>query len=216
MHCLWTLPPGDADYPGRWRAIKTAFSKSLPADEPRSPVRRSRGGRGIWQRRYWEHTIRDDRDYAAHMDYTHFMAHHELMGGSLHVYKRENSRFWQCSTYLAGRNWRMSTKEESLAQAKDFAEDWYLGLKGKNRAGELKVGKTFGQAATQFRREYEIITEGTRNVEYVEGQWRRLDLHLLPFFGEKILSEITPGLLQEYRIHRREKAIAARGNGETV
>jgi putative transposase len=72
MHCLWTLPQGDADYPGRWRAIKTAFSKSLPAGEPRSPVRTSRGERGIWQRRYWEHTIRDDRDYAAHMDYTHF------------------------------------------------------------------------------------------------------------------------------------------------
>jgi putative transposase len=72
MHCLWTLPPGDADYSGRWRAIKIAFSKSVPADEARSSVRRSRGERGIWQRRYWEHTIRDDRDYAAHMDYTHF------------------------------------------------------------------------------------------------------------------------------------------------
>jgi putative transposase len=72
MHCLWTLPEGDGDFPGRWRAIKTAFSKSLPADEPRSPIMTSRGERGIWQRRYWEHTIRDDRDYAAHMDYTHF------------------------------------------------------------------------------------------------------------------------------------------------
>jgi putative transposase len=72
MHCLWTLPEGDADFSGRWRAIKTAFSKSLPADEPRSPVMTSRGERGIWQRRYWEHTIRGDRDYAAHMDYTHF------------------------------------------------------------------------------------------------------------------------------------------------
>jgi integrase len=139
------------------------------------------------------------------------MAHHELMGGSLHVYKRENSRFWQCSTYLAGRNWRMTTKEESLAQAKDFAEDWYLGLKGKHRSGDLKTGKTFRDAAAQFRREYETITEGTRNPEYVEGQWRRLDLHLLPFLGDKVLSEITPGLLQEYRIHRREKALATRG-----
>jgi putative transposase len=72
MHCLWTLPEGDADFPGRWRAIKTAFAKSLPTDEPRSSVMTSRGERGIWQRRYWEHTIRDDRDFAAHMDYTHF------------------------------------------------------------------------------------------------------------------------------------------------
>ncbi len=56
MHCLWTLPAGDADFPGRWRAIKTAFAKALPAGEWRSPVMTSRGERGIWQRRYWEHT----------------------------------------------------------------------------------------------------------------------------------------------------------------
>jgi putative transposase len=52
--------------------IKTAFSKSLPAIEQRSTAMVRRGERGVWQRRYWEHTIRDDRDYAAHMDYIHF------------------------------------------------------------------------------------------------------------------------------------------------
>jgi putative transposase len=72
MHCLWTLPKEDTDFPSRWRDIKTAFSKSLPATERRSAVMVRRGERGIWQRRYWEHTIRDDRDYAAHMDYIHF------------------------------------------------------------------------------------------------------------------------------------------------
>jgi putative transposase len=72
LHCLWTLPEGDANFPGRWMAIKKAFSKSLPAVEPQSQIMTKRGERGIWQRRYWEHTIRDDRDYAAHMDYTHF------------------------------------------------------------------------------------------------------------------------------------------------
>jgi putative transposase len=72
MHCLWTLPSNDADFPSRGRVIKTAFSKSLPVAEPRSSAMRSRGERGISQRRYWEHTIRDDRDYASHMDYTHF------------------------------------------------------------------------------------------------------------------------------------------------
>ncbi|HYW64521.1 MAG TPA: transposase, partial [Bradyrhizobium sp.] len=65
MHCLWTLPEGDADFPGRRRAIKTAFSKSMPISEPRSPVTANRGERGIWQRRYWEHLIRDDQDFAA-------------------------------------------------------------------------------------------------------------------------------------------------------
>ncbi len=72
MHCLWTLPQGDRDYPGRWRAIKSAFSKALPGlGAPSEPMAR-RGERGIWQRRYWEHTIRDAGDYTAHMDYTHF------------------------------------------------------------------------------------------------------------------------------------------------
>jgi len=71
MHCLWTLPEGEADFPGRWRAIKTAF-RALPTGEPRSPVMTGRGERGIWQRRYWEHTIRDDWDFAADLDYMHF------------------------------------------------------------------------------------------------------------------------------------------------
>ncbi len=128
--------------------------------------------------------------------------HHELMGGKLHLYRRENSSHWQCSTYLAGKNWRKSTGEDSLAIAKDFAEDWYLGLKGKNRNGELKVGKTFEQAAKQFRLEYEIITAGERSPKYVDGLFERIDVHLLPFFDGKVVSEITPGLVQEYRIHR--------------
>ena len=72
MHCLWTLPEGDIDFPGRWRAIKKGFSKSVRIGEPRSPVMIRRGERGVWQRRYWEHTIRDDRDLAAHLDYIHF------------------------------------------------------------------------------------------------------------------------------------------------
>jgi putative transposase len=72
MHCIWTLPPEDSDYSGRWRAVKKAFSKSMNAGEQRSAVRQARGERGIWQRRFWEHTIRDDKDYANHVDYVHF------------------------------------------------------------------------------------------------------------------------------------------------
>ena len=127
---------------------------------------------------------------------------HELMGGKLHVYRRENSRCWQCSAFLAGKNWRVSTKEESLAHAKDFAQDWYLELMGKSRAGVLKVGKTFKQATDQFLHEYEIITAGERSPQYIRIIRSKLRVHLLPFFGDKILSEITPGLVQEYRIHR--------------
>jgi integrase len=131
---------------------------------------------------------------------------HPLMGGKLHVYKRPGSSYWQCSTYLAGKNRRATTKEESLSRAKQVAEDWYLELRGKSRAGELKSEKTFKQAAAQFEREYEIITEGQRSPQYVQGQKDRLRVHLIPFFGSKGLSEITPGQVQEYRIARNQNS----------
>jgi len=72
MHCIWTLPEDDTDYSGRWRAIKTRFSKALPNAGWKRTEILARDGRGIWQKRFWEHTIRDDRDYRAHMDYVHF------------------------------------------------------------------------------------------------------------------------------------------------
>ena len=72
MHCLWTLPTGDVEFPVRLQMIKTMFSRSVPrAEERRASLVRKREA-GIWQRRYWEHTIRDDRDDAAHMDDIHF------------------------------------------------------------------------------------------------------------------------------------------------
>jgi putative transposase len=72
MHCIWTLPEGDDDFSNRWKTIKIHFSKNLPKTERRSKTRVKRGERGIWQRRFWEHAIRDDRDYENHMDYIHF------------------------------------------------------------------------------------------------------------------------------------------------
>src|SRR5688572_5011446 len=127
---------------------------------------------------------------------------HSLMGGKLHLYKRENSDFWQCSTYLAGKNHRTSSKEESLSKAKDFAEDWFLELRGKHKRGEVKAGKTFKFASEQFLREYGVITQGERSPKYVQGHEDRIRVHLNPFFGKKVLPEITSGLVQEYRIHR--------------
>ena len=72
MHCVVELPAGDADFALRWRLIRSGFSKAMPAAEWRSPVRQRRGERGIWQRRYWEHLVRNEADFAAHMDYVHF------------------------------------------------------------------------------------------------------------------------------------------------
>ena len=72
LHCVIELPLNDMDFALRWRLIKMNFSKGLPKTERRSKVRVARGERGIWQRRYWEHLIRDDADMQAHMDYVHF------------------------------------------------------------------------------------------------------------------------------------------------
>ena len=71
LHCIWTLPEGDHDFSSRWRDIKKDFSKHLPQGEPRSRSRTAKGERGIWQRRFWEHTIRDDQDYTTHINYIH-------------------------------------------------------------------------------------------------------------------------------------------------
>jgi putative transposase len=71
LHAVWTLPEGDADFAMRWRQIKSAFSRGLPAVEQISGSRAAKGERGIWQRRYWEHTIRDENDFMRHIDYIH-------------------------------------------------------------------------------------------------------------------------------------------------
>ena len=72
LHAIWRLPEGDIDYSLRWRHVKSAFSRALPPVEAISSSRRAKGERGIWQRRYWEHTLRDENDFARHVDYIHF------------------------------------------------------------------------------------------------------------------------------------------------
>jgi putative transposase len=72
LHCLWTLPAGDADFSTRWQAIKSHFARAIPASENLSPRRQKKGERGIWQRRFWEHAIRDENDFERHADYIHY------------------------------------------------------------------------------------------------------------------------------------------------
>ena len=71
IHTMWTLPEDDADYPMRWSLIKAGFSRGLATTERINDSRQSKRERGVWPRRYWEHLIRDDRDYATHVDYMH-------------------------------------------------------------------------------------------------------------------------------------------------
>jgi putative transposase len=72
LHCIWTLPAGDSDFSSRWHAIKSHFSKGLPKSEWLSKRRQAKGERGIWQRRFWEHVIRNQNDMNRHLDYIHF------------------------------------------------------------------------------------------------------------------------------------------------
>jgi REP-associated tyrosine transposase len=72
LHCLWRLPPADSDNTNRWAQIKSGFSRRLHAGERRRQKRVARRERGIWQRRYWEHLIRDDNDLCRHVEYIHF------------------------------------------------------------------------------------------------------------------------------------------------
>jgi putative transposase len=72
LHCLWTLPPGDAAFAVRWSQIKAAFSRGVPHGERRRPSRIAKRERGVWQRRYWEHWVRDDQDFRRCLDYIHY------------------------------------------------------------------------------------------------------------------------------------------------
>jgi putative transposase len=73
LHCIWRMPEGDADYSSRWREIKKAVSRQI------STATNARNERMVWQRRFWEHAIRDEEDWRRHVDYIHYNpVKHEL------------------------------------------------------------------------------------------------------------------------------------------
>jgi len=71
LHTIWQLPENDANYPKRWQAIKSRFTRSL-VKQGVSLIKNKKGEYNLWQKRYWEHTIRDERDLQNHIDYIHF------------------------------------------------------------------------------------------------------------------------------------------------
>jgi putative transposase len=72
IHAIWTLPAEDSNFPLRWSLIKSKFSRAVLGDAARTASKVAKREKGIWQRRYWEHAIRDDADLARHVDYIHF------------------------------------------------------------------------------------------------------------------------------------------------
>ena len=72
LHAILTLPVDDNAFAKRWMLIKTGFSRQLPKQERINDSRKNKGERGIWQRRYWEHVIRDELDFERHVNYIHY------------------------------------------------------------------------------------------------------------------------------------------------
>ena len=72
LHCIWQLPKNDDNFSSRWRLIKSYFSRSINSEEYISKSRQRKKERGIWQRRFWEHVIRNEEDYIRHVEYIHY------------------------------------------------------------------------------------------------------------------------------------------------
>ncbi len=93
LHCVWSLPPGDADFSTRWRLIKTTFTRACPEryKRQRNDSRLDKKEQAVWQRRFWEHQIRDEPDLKHHIDYIHYNpVHHQLV---------KHPKDWQYSSF---------------------------------------------------------------------------------------------------------------------
>jgi putative transposase len=116
MHCVMELPEGDADFTKRWMLIKMLFSRGIPKNERRSKTRVGRRERGIWQRRYWEHLIKSEKDYQAHMDYVHINpVKHGLV---------KKVKDWPYSTF------------HKLVEQGVYTQDWGGGMEGNLSYGD--------------------------------------------------------------------------------
>jgi putative transposase len=96
LHAIWTLPDGDFNFSTRWRLIKEGFTRAYIKEYGapfQSEGRRAKGEQGIWQRRFWEHAIRDENDFAKHLDYIHINPVHHGLAAS--------ARDWPHSSFLA-------------------------------------------------------------------------------------------------------------------
>jgi integrase len=133
-----------------------------------------------------------------------------MFDGKLQIYRRGDGKVWQCSARVGGERFRESTHETELGRAKDVAEEWYLGLRGMLRNGQIvRKERTFGDAAEQHMRQARVLAATVRSPKYIEGMELRARAHILPFLGKTPLSEVNRGLVQTYRVMRAEETIAA-------
>lgn len=142
------------------------------------------------------------------------MERHKILGDQVALYRRSEGGAWHAYTFFKGQDLRKSTKEKNLARAKDVATDWYNELCARDHLGELHTGKTFAQVAKMFEEEYEATTKGHRSPKWVQSHKDRLRLHLIPFFGEMPVNQITAGTVQQYRAHRLTEPEPPEAGGE--
>jgi putative transposase len=116
LHCIWTLPDNDSDFSIRWKCIKTTFTKNYIGDKADnvSDSMLKKKEAGIWQRRFWEHMIRDNEDFNNHCDYIHYNpVKHGLV---------DSPRKWKHSSFkefvnkgIYPKDWGQSIREEIKA-----------------------------------------------------------------------------------------------------
>ncbi len=107
LHMIWTLPEGDTDFSKRWRMIKSTFSRHAPAPAYVPPSQQRRGGKGIWQRGFWEHSIRDEQDLALHM--------HLIRSAPIHAGLAKGPSAWPYSSFYKARTGQGRTKVRTIA-----------------------------------------------------------------------------------------------------
>lgn len=123
IHCIWQLPENDTDYSVRWKEIKRLFTKGYlqqigPGDE-RNDSHIKKGEAGIWQRRFWEHTIRDQEDFNRHVEYIHYNpVKHGLVNQVLDWPWSSFHRYIKMGVY--DQDWGWNDREESAGI--EFAE----------------------------------------------------------------------------------------------
>jgi len=131
LHCVWQLPESDSDFSKRWGRIKSMFTKTWMAHGGReiqtSRTRRRHRERGIWQKRFWEHRIRDEEDFMRHVNYIHFNPIKHGLVHCPHEWKESSFARWVAEGFYR-QDWlcdctvRRSVKPEQLFAGADFGE----------------------------------------------------------------------------------------------
>ena len=130
-HCVWTLPEGDLDYSKRWGLIKSRFSKRWLASGGRdfgvSAARSRHRERGVWQKRFWEHAIRNEEDFMRHVNYIHYNPVKHSLARCPHQWPYSSFRRWVKEGY--------------------YREDWLCDCDGRMPTvpDDLRDGPTFGE-----------------------------------------------------------------------